>query len=75
MYYDHWIPFDEFKNIKYLAKSSFEGVHKATWIKGYYNYKEDVMLKRIYKSNDKLIDILKEVKLLLMLTSMLIHCP
>src|SRR5437660_3386498 len=31
-----WIPFDEFKNIEYLAKGGFGEVHKATWINGYY---------------------------------------
>src|SRR5947207_10255783 len=31
-YYSRWIPFDEFKNIKYLAKGGFGEVHKATWI-------------------------------------------
>ena len=35
--YIRWIPFDEFKNIEYLAKGGFDEVHKATWIKGYYN--------------------------------------
>ena len=33
-----WIPFDEFKNIEYLAKGGFGEVHKATWI----NYNEVV---------------------------------
>src|SRR5947208_1251968 len=32
--YIRWIPFDEFKNIEYLAKSGFGEVHKATWING-----------------------------------------
>ena len=62
--------FDEFKNIEYLAKGGFGEVHKATWIKYDYDcdkhkeeYKErKVTLKRIYNSNDKIIDILKEVK-------------
>src|SRR5207244_4801747 len=52
-YYIRWIPFDEFKNIEYLAKGGFGEVHKATWINSYYDdvkmkYKEDdVVLKRI----------------------------
>src|SRR2546429_552250 len=29
--YIRWIPFDEFKNIEYLAKGGFGEVHKATW--------------------------------------------
>jgi hypothetical protein len=73
-YYDsryiRWIPFDEFKNIEYLAKGGFGEVHKATWINGYHDWfemkyeEEDVVLKRIYNnsSDDKIVDILKEVK-------------
>src|SRR5207244_5479256 len=57
-YYDYiqWIPFNEFKNIEYLAKGGFGEVHKATWINAYYStvyneYKdEDVALKRIYNN-------------------------
>ena len=69
-YYIRWIPFDEFKNIEYLAKGDFGEVHKATWINGHYNINEmkykdiKVVLKRIYNnsSDDKIVDILKEVK-------------
>ena len=60
--YIRWIPFDKFKNIEYLAKGGFGEVHKATWINC---YNEDVVLKRIYNNNssdDKIVDILKEVK-------------
>ena len=68
--YIRWIPFDEFKNIEYLAKGGFGEVHKATWINGYYDEEEmkyeerEVVLKRIYNnsSNDKIAEILKEVK-------------
>ena len=69
--YIQWIPFDDFKNIEYLAKGGFGEVHKATWINGYYVWREmkyeewDVVLKRIYNNNssdDKIVDILKEVK-------------
>src|SRR5437660_4300515 len=68
--YIRWIPFDEFKNIEYLAKGGFGEVHKATWIEYYYDddkmkYEDrDVVLKRIYNnsSDDKIVDILKEVK-------------
>ena len=68
--YIRWISFDEFKNIEYLAKGGFGEVHKATWINGYYDYEEmeyediEVVLKRIYNnsSNDKIVDILNEVK-------------
>ena len=34
--YIRWIPFDKFRNVKYLAKGGFGEVHKATWINGYY---------------------------------------
>ena len=66
-YYDgyiQWIPFDDFKNIKYLAEGGFGEVHKATWINSYYDDEWDVVLKRIYNnsSDDKIVDILKEVK-------------
>ena len=56
--YIRWIPFDEFKNIEYLAKGGFGEVHKATWIDGH----RKVILERIHNSNDKIVDILKEVK-------------
>ena len=55
--YIQWIPFDEFKNIEYLAKNGFGEVHKATWIGD-----RKVVLERIHNSNDKIVDILKEVK-------------
>ena len=66
--YIQWIPFDEFKNIEYLAKGGFGEVHKAIWFNGCYDYcegkykDEDVVLKRIYDSSDRIVDILKEVK-------------
>ena len=67
--YIRWIPFDKFRNVEYLAKGWFGEVHKATWINGYYDHYnkkyEDrkVVLKRIYNSNDdKIVDILNEVK-------------
>ena len=65
--YIQWIPFNEFKNIRYLAKGGFGEVHRATWI-NYYNLIEDkyedkrVVLKRIYNSNNTTSDILNEVK-------------
>ena len=66
--YIQWIQFNEFKNIEYLAKGGFGEVHKATWI----NYngdgnEKDVVLKRIYNSSDKILDILKKVKKFLIL--------
>ena len=68
--YIQWIPFDEYRNIEYLAKGVFGEVYKATWINSYYNHHEEkykdqnVVLKRIHNnsSDDKITDILKEVK-------------
>ena len=57
--YIRWIPFDKFRNVEYLAKGGFGEVHKATWI----NEDYEVVLKRIYNSSDdKIVDILNEVK-------------
>ena len=61
--YIRWIPFDEFKNIEYLAKGGFGEIHKAIWINGFKNNHHDkVVLKRIHNSSNKTVDILKEVK-------------
>ena len=59
--YIRWISFDKFRNIKYLAKGGFGEVHEATLFNDYYEEK-DVVLKRIYNSSNKIVDILKEVK-------------
>ena len=56
--YIRWVPFDEFKNIEYLAKGGFGEVHKATWI----DRDREVVLERICNSDDKIVDILKKVK-------------
>ena len=70
-YYDYirWIPFNEFRNIEYLAKGGFGKVYKATWTNYYDHFstdkkhkKRDVILKNIHNSNNKVLDILKEVK-------------
>jgi serine/threonine protein kinase len=68
IYHIRWIPFNEFQNIKYLAKGGFGEVQKAEWIGNYYTdgnenkYAEiEVVLKRLYNSHDKILDILKEV--------------
>ena len=61
--YIQWIPFDEFKNIEYLTKGGFGEVHEATWFDGNQDYEDqEVVLERIHNSNDKIVDILKEVK-------------
>jgi hypothetical protein len=66
--YIQWIPFNEFGNIEYLAKGGFGEVQKAKWIGRYYdefgnksNEETKVVLKRLYNSRDKILDILKEV--------------
>ena len=59
--YVRWIPFNEFENIEYLAKGGFGEVSKATWFGHRYYSKRDVVLKRIYNSNDNILDLLKEV--------------
>ncbi len=65
--YAKWIPFNEFKKIEYLAKGGFGEVYKATWVNYVYNsqdkkYEERfAVLKRLYNSNDKILDVLKEV--------------
>ena len=65
-----WIPFNEIGNIEHLARGGFGEVSKAMWFGHYYHgsndkeYKErDVVLKRLYNSNDNILDILKEVKI------------
>src|SRR5437763_17131329 len=57
-----WIPFDEFRNVEYLARGGFGEIYKATWNDYIYGGEKDVVLKRIYNFNNKTLDILKEVK-------------
>ena len=59
--YIRWIPFSEFGNIEYLAKGGFGEVQKAVWFGHYYKDKYSVVLKRLYNSSSKILDILKEV--------------
>jgi len=59
--YIRWIPFSEFGNIEYLAKGGFGEVQKAVWFGHYYYDKWNVVLKRLYNSSGKILDILKEV--------------
>jgi len=49
---------DEFKNVGYLTKGGFGEVYKATWI----NRDREVVSERVHNSNDKIADILKEMK-------------
>ena len=45
--YIQWIPFNELKNIGYLAKGGFGEIHKATWFTSYYDScKEKYVEKR-----------------------------
>ena len=69
--YVRWYPFNEFGNIEHLARGGFGEVSKAKWFGSYYKHdydskyndykEEDVVLKRLYDSNDNILDILKEV--------------
>ena len=58
--YVRWIPFNRFRKIEYLTKGGFGEIHKATWTNLRYY---DVVLKKLYKSSNKILDILKEVKI------------
>ena len=63
--YIQWIPFGKFKNIEYLAKGGFGEVHKATWAvhkSAWLEITKEALLERIHNSNDKIAEILKEVK-------------
>jgi hypothetical protein len=63
-YIMEWIPFHQFKNVKYLTKGGFSSIYTATWIKGRIdNYDENkkeftyfpnqlVVLKLLDNSND-----------------------
>src|SRR2546423_1031567 len=60
------IQFNEFKNVKYLAKGGFGEVHKATWVSYFNTYdkkyeEKDVVLKKLYNSDNQILDILSEV--------------
>ncbi len=49
---------------KEVGRNGFGEVYKATWI-NYHNYHGEklvIVLKRIYNSSNKIVDILKEVK-------------
>ena len=68
--YIRWIPFNEFGNIEHLARGGFGEVSKAMWFGRYYiDYnnddrkckERDIVLKRLYNSNDNILDILNEV--------------
>jgi len=67
-----WIPYEKFKDIKYLAKGGFGTVHKAFWVDGYIHswdidqnkwsrYNEDIVLKCLNNSQNLTTDFLQEV--------------
>src|SRR5207248_1671662 len=62
--YIRWIPFNEFKNIEYLAKGGFGEVYKATWINDHHYYGKyvDVVLKRIYNNSSEVKFIIINIK-------------
>ena len=49
---------------KEVGRNGFGEVYKATWINhhNYHGEKLVIVLKRIYNSSNKIVDILKEVK-------------
>ena len=69
-----WVPYENFDDIKYLAKGGFGTVHKAKWIDGYIEYwdinqnkwhrdtyENDVVLKSLNNSQNITTDFLQEV--------------
>ena len=70
-----WIPYDRFRNIKYIAKGGFGKVYKANWIDGYINnwdnknqnwvrkqpYNDHVALKSLNNSKDVTLEFINEV--------------
>ena len=78
-----WVPYENFYDIKYLAKGGFGTVHKAKWIDGYiyswdinqnkwYRYpNRDIVLKSLNNSQSITADFLQEVCNLLLLLPIL----
>ena len=67
-----WIPYEKFKDVKYLAKGGFGTVHKAEWIDGYIQKWDinqtkwrrlatDIVLKCLNNSQNLTTDFLQEV--------------
>ena len=54
--YIQWVPFNEFRNIEYLAKGDFGKVYEATLIGSYDGFNKKLVLKRIYNPGNKIID-------------------
>ena len=71
-----WVPFDRFTDIEQIGEGGFSKVYSATWVDGKAKYKYDygnwkkldpkpmeVALKRLYGSQNTLIEYLNEVLL------------
>ena len=68
-----WIPYEKFRDIKYLAKGGFGTVHKAFWVDGYIRYWDvdqnkwsiygsmHIVLKCLNNSQNLTTDFLQEV--------------
>jgi hypothetical protein len=50
-----WIPYNKFKNVKYLDKGGFSTIYRAIWL-----YKE-VVLKQLNNLDENLNEFLNEV--------------
>ncbi|PKY61515.1 hypothetical protein RhiirA4_486591 [Rhizophagus irregularis] len=53
-----WIPYNKFKNVKYLNEGGFGTIYKAIWLKN--NRDEEVILKCHKNLNENLNEFLKE---------------
>ncbi|GBC02011.1 hypothetical protein RclHR1_04410004 [Rhizophagus clarus] len=70
-----WIPYDQFNNIKEITKGEFTTVYSAIWVNGPLDYEEyykmecerlpneNVVLKRLYNSQNMIDKFLNEVEL------------
>jgi hypothetical protein len=71
-----WIPYEKFKDIKFLAKGGFGTVYRAKWIDGYIrywnndqnkwkrNYYVDIVLKVLNNSQNLTVDYLQKICIL-----------
>ncbi|RHZ61671.1 hypothetical protein Glove_346g82 [Diversispora epigaea] len=66
-----WVPYDEFKNIKYIGKGGFSQIYKATWKRhdgieydgNIRRFETEVVLKVLNNSQNVDSEFLKELKL------------
>ena len=50
-----WIPFDQFKNVKYLTKGGFGSIYTATWIKGHIDDYDENKKEFTYSANQLVV--------------------